>query len=300
VPLPNLERWFVTRLNEVQHTIVELPHARNFLEFCRERRLRTFVLSAVHPPHWKLQAEANGFAQLLDVPYVGVRDKREKIRELLATHALDPAATLFIGDMEHDIESAKHGGVCSAAVLTGYNSLAQLRAARPDVIVEHLGELRAILERNEMRLEPVNGAAAAARLQHPVATVGGLIFNDAGEVLMIRTAKWSNLWGIPGGKIEWRETSEAALRRELKEETDLDIEDIRFVLVQDCIGSTEFYRDAHFLLLNYTCRVRGEPAVRLNAEAQEFCWVPPADAMTMELNTPTRVLLEAVLKGGGT
>ncbi len=45
--------------------------------------------------------------------------------------------------MEHDIETAKHGGVHSCAVLTGYNTLEQLRAAKPDLIVEHLGELRA-------------------------------------------------------------------------------------------------------------------------------------------------------------
>jgi phosphoglycolate phosphatase len=51
--------------------------------------------------------------------------------------------------------------------------------------------------------------------QPPLATVGALIFNGAGEVLMIRTHKWSNKWGIPGGKIKWGETSEAALRREI-------------------------------------------------------------------------------------
>jgi len=33
----------------------------------------------------------------------------------------------------------------------------------------------------------------------------------------------SNLWGIPGGKIKWGELSEDALRREIKEETDLEI-----------------------------------------------------------------------------
>ena len=40
---------------------------------------------------------------------------------------------------------------------------------------------------------------------------------------MIRTHKWSNLWGIPGGKIKWGEPSEAALRREIKEETGLAV-----------------------------------------------------------------------------
>ena len=48
--------------------------------------------------------------------------------------------------------------------------------------------------------------------------------------------------------------------------TDLDVTDLRFVLVQDCIHSKEFYRDAHFLLLNYTCRCAGQPAVKLNEE----------------------------------
>ena len=48
--------------------------------------------------------------------------------------------------------------------------------------------------------------------------------------------------------IKWGEPSETALQRELKEETDLEVEDLRFVMVQDCIHSKEFYRDAHFLL----------------------------------------------------
>ena len=131
----------------------------------------------------------------------------------------------------------------------------------------------------------------------PLATVGALIFNGAGEVLMIRTNKWSNLWGIPGGKIKWGEPSEAALRREIKEETGLDVTDIQFVLVQDCIHSREFYRDAHFVLLNYTCRCAGkQPRVKLNHEARESRWVTPAVAAQMPLNTPTRILLEAVLE----
>ena len=132
----------------------------------------------------------------------------------------------------------------------------------------------------------------------PIVTVGGLIYNAAGEVLMIRTHKWSDLWGIPGGKIKLGESAVHALRREVKEETNLEIDDIRFVLVQDCIHSKEFYRDAHFVLLNYTCRCAGERQVQLNDEAQEFRWASLEDALPMELNQPTRILIEAVLTMG--
>jgi ADP-ribose pyrophosphatase YjhB (NUDIX family) len=133
----------------------------------------------------------------------------------------------------------------------------------------------------------------------PLATVGALIFNGAGEVLMIRTHKWSNLWGIPGGKIKWGEPSETALRREIKEETGLEVRDIEFVLVQDCIHSKEFYREAHFVLLNYTCYCAGQPDVILNDEARESRWLTVAETCQLPLNSPTRKLLEAVMAGRG-
>lgn len=126
----------------------------------------------------------------------------------------------------------------------------------------------------------------------PICTVGALIFNPAREVLMIRTHKWSNLWGIPGGKIKLGETAEDALRREIMEETGLEIANIRFVIVQDCIDSKEFHRKAHFVLLNYTCDSQGGK-VTLNDEAQEYQWLPASEALKIPLNTPTRILLEA-------
>ncbi|MBI5386745.1 MAG: NUDIX domain-containing protein [Verrucomicrobia bacterium] len=292
VPMAQLEAWFHGRFRECQDSVAALPHAREFLEFCRRCRLRTFLLSSVHEDHFARQTAATGFQDFLDHPYVGVWDKRTKIREILEQHGLRPEETLFVGDMQHDIETARHGGVLSCAVLTGYNRLDQLRASAPDVIVEHLGELRALLEQRGLEL-----LAAVSPPAMPVATVGALIFRpDGDDILMVRTHKWSHLWGIPGGKIKFGETSVDALRREIKEETDLDIGDLRFVLVQDCIHSTEFYRDAHFVLLNYTCRAVGPAHVRLNEEAQEFEWVPLRDALALPLNQPTRVLIDAVLK----
>jgi phosphoglycolate phosphatase-like HAD superfamily hydrolase/8-oxo-dGTP pyrophosphatase MutT (NUDIX family) len=292
IPLPQLEDWFHTRFRQVQDLVCELPHAREFLEFCRARKMRTFLLSTVHADHFAVQAGVTGFDKFLDRPYLNVWDKRKKIHEILHENQLVPDETLFIGDMQHDIETAKHGGIHSCAVLTGYNTLGQLRVAEPDLIVEHLRELREVLEQNELQLKRT--VKPFEEGHPPIVTVGALIFDSAERVLMVRTHKWSSLWGIPGGKIKWGETSEDALRREIREETALEIDDIRFILVQDCIHSKEFYRDAHFVLLNYTCRCTGTPVVKLNDEAREFRWVTVEEALALALNQPTRRLLLAV------
>lgn len=165
------------------------------------------------------------------------------------------------------------------------------------------GEFVVMIEGRGSDLEEAANEARAVEAEaleepmysHPIATVGALIFNSAGEVLMLRTHKWSGLWGIPGGKPKFGETSEEALRREVKEETNLEIENIEFVLVQDCIQSTEFYRDAHFVLLNYRCVQAGETKVELNDEAEEFRWLKPGIAMQLPLNQPTKLILEAVM-----
>lgn len=299
VPMPQLEDWFHASFKHAQDSVVELPHAREFLAFCRAEKIRTFLLSTVHGDYFKAQCRSNGFDAFLDRLYTDVWDKREKIHEILRENNLLPEETLFVGDMEHDIETAKHGGVHSCAVLTGYNMLEQLRAAGPDLIVENLSELKTMMEHGELKMAQTGHPPSSIlhpRCDIPLATVGALIFNPQNEALMIRTHKWSNKWGIPGGKIKWGETSKAALRREIMEETALKVKDIRFVLVQDCIHSKEFYKDAHFVLLNYTCRCAAKnPRVKLNEEGREFRWLPLTEAKKLKLNQPTKILIEAVM-----
>jgi ADP-ribose pyrophosphatase YjhB (NUDIX family) len=218
--------------------------------------------------------------QHFEATYSGVIDKRDMIHEIIERHRLKPQETAFVGDMTHDVETARHGGLSSIAVLTGYQHPEVLAAVRPDLTVPDLEALRALMHRQ-----------IAAR---PITTVGALIHDGAGKILMIRTHKWSGLWGIPGGKIKRGESSIDALKREVLEETKLHISEIGFVMNQDCIASPEFMHPEHFILLNYIARASNTD-VHLNEEAEEFMWLSPAEALKLPLNTPTRVLLEETL-----
>ena len=294
IPMRQLEQWFHGHFQEAQIPVQELPHARAFLESCKRREIRTFLLSAIHRKQYEPQSSVTGLAQFLDRAYIEVHDKRAKIGELLLENGLVAEETIFIGDMQHDIDTARHGGVGSCGVLTGYNSLVQLRASNPDLIVEHLGELLDVLDRNEWTSLARDSELGPEGNAKPVATVGAFIYDTDGKVLMIRTHKWSDLWGIPGGKVRFGEPLLDALRREIEEETALAISDIRLVLVQECIHSKEFYRDAHFLLLNYVARAEPGRTVVLNREGQEYRWLTRQEALALPLNQPTQKLFDVV------
>ncbi len=280
--LAELDHHYHTAFKTLQNGIAALPHSLDFLDYLQSRSLPTFLLSSIHNDHFEAQGGRLGWKHYFKQVYAQALDKRKVILHLLAEHDLDPAETIFIGDMTHDIDTARHAGVISCAVLTGYDSLAKLKASNPDLLFRNLREVRDYLERHR-----------GVPTRSPVSTVGALIFNDLGEVLMIQTHKWSNKWGIPGGKIKLNEPSETALRREIMEETGLQLSDIRFELVQDCIEPPEFYTKAHFLLLNYTAKAVGTE-VTLNDEAETYRWVSLAEASQLDLNGPTRTLLEYV------
>ncbi|MCX7850058.1 NUDIX domain-containing protein [Thermus sp.] len=130
--------------------------------------------------------------------------------------------------------------------------------------------------------------------RYPIPTVGALV-EQGGKVLLVRTAKWRGLWGVPGGKVEWGEALEEALRREFREEVGLELRAIRFALVQEARFSPEFHRPTHMLLLNYFAQGVGE--VRPGEEILEWAWVAPEAALAYPLNGFTRFLVARYLEG---
>jgi ADP-ribose pyrophosphatase YjhB (NUDIX family) len=79
------------------------------------------------------------------------------------------------------------------------------------------------------KLLPRRARTAITRSVQPKFTVSaaGIVFNDKGEILLLdHTLRPHSGWGMPGGFVNAYEQPEAAFRRELKEETGLDLRNV--------------------------------------------------------------------------
>jgi ADP-ribose pyrophosphatase YjhB (NUDIX family) len=117
-----------------------------------------------------------------------------------------------------------------------------------------------------------------------------LVVNPHAEVLIVRTTKWRGTWGVPGGKRDWGESLQEALLREFREEVALDLQQVRFALLQEAILDSQFHVPAHFVLVNYYAFSASTQVVP-NEEIVEWVWLPPEQALGFPLNNFTERLV---------
>ncbi|WP_406601649.1 NUDIX hydrolase [Lentzea miocenica] len=123
--------------------------------------------------------------------------------------------------------------------------------------------------------------------ERTIRCVGALVHDSNGRLLLVRRANppGEGLWSIPGGRVEPKETDEAAVTREVAEETGLS------VTVGRLVGSVE--RPAPngvFLIFDYECQVTSG-VLRAGDDASDVAWV---DSATLATLPTTDGLLEAL------
>ncbi len=130
----------------------------------------------------------------------------------------------------------------------------------------------------------------------PEPTVGVFIFNAAGELLLLKSHKFPNKLVVPGGHVELGERLKEAAIREAKEETGLDIYDLKFVNFQEFIYEPAFWKKRHYIFFDYWCRTDSLD-VKLNDEAEDHLWVKLDAALLLPLDTYTRISVNKIIEG---
>ena len=128
---------------------------------------------------------------------------------------------------------------------------------------------------------------------HLIVVLAAIVERD-GRLLITRRLKGTHLaglWEFPGGKIDPDEPHDAALRRELKEELDVDID------VGEPLYSTEHaYDDRTVELHFYRCALKGVPRPLIG---QEMRWVPRGELHSLGFPPADTELIELLAKSDG-
>jgi 8-oxo-dGTP diphosphatase len=125
--------------------------------------------------------------------------------------------------------------------------------------------------------------------------VKAVIEDEAGDILLLQRSKPFHgedllKWDIPGGRIDTGEELLVALKREIKEETGLDLAEVLDIFhVQDILWNPKL----HVVRITYRVRARGN--VKLSDEHVDSRWVKRAD-LPLE---PTDTFFVDALKANG-
>ncbi len=119
--------------------------------------------------------------------------------------------------------------------------------------------------------------------------VGALIMNQQNRILLTKRGPLAKnevgTWEIPGGAVEFGETLEKALKREVKEELGIEIEIVELLQVCDHILTKE---GQHWVSPSYICKItKGTPQNLEPGKCDEIGWFSIDEAKKMKLSEVT-------------
>ncbi len=122
--------------------------------------------------------------------------------------------------------------------------------------------------------------------------VGAVIFKDDKVLLVLRKNEPAGgWWAIPGGKVRSGETLKEALRREIREETGLEIMPLEVVYVFDLIEKEPGGAvSRHYVIIDYAARVNGG-RLKAGDDALRARWFRAGELKDWPVHSRTRQLL---------
>ncbi|MEA2056561.1 MAG: NUDIX domain-containing protein [Patescibacteria group bacterium] len=120
--------------------------------------------------------------------------------------------------------------------------------------------------------------------------VGALIFNSQSQLLLTKRGSAAKnevgKWEIPGGQVEFNETLQQALKREIKEELGIKIEIIRLLHVVNHIIPQE---KQHWVSPTFICRIKtGTPQILEPKKCEKIDWFNLEEVNHLDLSIATK------------
>lgn len=132
--------------------------------------------------------------------------------------------------------------------------------------------------------------------RHPLVGVGAVVF-DGSRVLLIERGQepLKGWWTLPGGLVEAGERLDQALRREVREETGLEVEPLTVAaiferIIRDGSGRAEY----HYVIVDYLCR-RAGGELRWGSDVADARWVELAEISRLKVAPGTPPVIEKAL-----
>jgi ADP-ribose pyrophosphatase YjhB (NUDIX family) len=128
--------------------------------------------------------------------------------------------------------------------------------------------------------------------EHPVVGVGAVVVRD-GKALIVKRAHEPRKgeWSLPGGLLELGESLQDAVRREIKEETSLDIEVGPLIETFDRVHRDDHGKIRyHFVIVDYVCWPNGGEAVP-GSDAEGVAWVSAGEIDDYKVNAHAKAVI---------
>lgn len=124
----------------------------------------------------------------------------------------------------------------------------------------------------------------------PLVGVGAVVVKD-GRVLLARRGNppMKGYWTLPGGVLELGETLLDGVRREVREETGLEVEPVELVELLDRIHKNGDRIQFHYVIADYLCRVTGG-VLRAASDVEAVRWVKRSEWKDESAVAPDRSL----------
>ena len=136
--------------------------------------------------------------------------------------------------------------------------------------------------------------------EFPEVIVGGLILNQDNLMLLGKSRKWHGKYTVFGGHVELGESLKEAIKREVKEETGLNVEIEKKIGFSDSVFHKDFHQKKHFIFVDFICRYDGDKdAIKLDEKeylADEYIWVDPEGALKMDIAVGTKDIINRYLE----